>query len=256
MKIARLALAAALLLTSALAQSFTVQLQRAIFLEETAGDLDGAIQLYRQILSAGAEARVYEAEAQYHLGACLLKKGNKPLAARTFQDLMRKHPEETELVDKASIHYLDLTVGYALTVPAGWGIHSRLPYNGGPGSCADIQDPENKATVTICAKAERAASAEIDPRLLRGLTERLNSMKTTRPDFTVRPSSQATGLLGKAHTLTILADFTQGTVQMTEWTTWVQSETTRSSVVVYTRTANLQEFQERFTPILNSYRIP
>jgi tetratricopeptide (TPR) repeat protein len=30
-----------------------VLLQRGIFLEETAGDIDGAIELYRQILSAG-----------------------------------------------------------------------------------------------------------------------------------------------------------------------------------------------------------
>jgi hypothetical protein len=255
MKIARLFLAATLLLAPAFPQKFTVLLQRAIFLEETAGDVDGAIQLYRQILSSGADTRVYEAEAQYRLGACLLRKGDKPLAARTFQDLMERHPEETHLLSRASIHYRDPGMGFSFTVPAGWSIHPRAPSKG-PGRCADVQDPENKATIVVCAKPVRTALEAINERLVRGEVELVQLRRSSWPDFTLRQSSPTAFWRGESRILTILADYTLGADRMTEWTTWVQSETTRSSVIVHIRAPDFDEFRVRFRPILNSYRIP
>ncbi len=144
MRIARLLFAAVIAVLPVSAQSVTVQLQRAIFLEETAGDLDAAIQIYRKILASGADARAYEAEAQYRLGACLLKKGDKPLAARTFQQLIQKHPEATDLVAQGSTHFQDSEVGYSLTVPLGWTVVSRRPSQG-PGTCVNIDPPERDA---------------------------------------------------------------------------------------------------------------
>jgi hypothetical protein len=254
MRIACFALAA-LFVTPAIPQSVTVLMQRAIYLEETAGDLDGAIQIYRQILSAGADARAYEAEAQYHLGASLLKKGNKAQAARAFQELMRKFPEDTRLVQQASVHYVDPSVGYSFTVPAGWGLHPRAPYNGGPGTCVDLQDPENQGTATICAKPHKSA-VPIDDQLLRGETELVQGRKISFSDYTLRAGSPNPGWIGGQRTLTILADFNLGSNRSTEWATWVQTENSRSSLIVVTRAAVFDAFQARFLPILNSYRLP
>jgi hypothetical protein len=80
------------------AQPASDLLQNAIFAQETAGDLDGAIRIYRQILSASPGMRVYAAQAQYRLGTCLLRKGDIAGGADALQAVIRNYPEERELV--------------------------------------------------------------------------------------------------------------------------------------------------------------
>ena len=47
-------------------------LEKGIFSEETKGDLDEAIKIYRQILADAKANRGFVAQAQYRLGQCLL----------------------------------------------------------------------------------------------------------------------------------------------------------------------------------------
>jgi hypothetical protein len=254
MKAVHLIFAAAFLQTPLLAQALTVQMQRALYLEETAGDLGAAIQIYRQVLAAGAGARVYEAEAQFRLGACLLKEGDKPQAARAFQQLMQTHPEATGLAAQASTHFVDAEVGYSFTIPLGWSIKSRLP-NEGRGTCADLQDPEHQGSVTICAKREAVSAANIDARMAQGEAGYVQRLREQFPDFTPRSGSPVVGALAGQHTLTLIADYTVGSERETRWTTWVQTEATRCSIAVRVPAQQLDDFRSRFTPILNSYRM-
>lgn len=62
-----IAVAAVLWATAATAQTHSEMLERAIFAEETAGDLDGAIRIYEKLLSAPAVPREIAARAQSHL---------------------------------------------------------------------------------------------------------------------------------------------------------------------------------------------
>ena len=78
-------------------------LQRGIYLQETVGDLDGAIRVYRQIARMARESRAYAAQAEYRLGTCLLKKGQQAEAINTFQRLIKEYPEQPELVAKARL---------------------------------------------------------------------------------------------------------------------------------------------------------
>src|SRR5215469_11669870 len=180
MKVVYLIFAAVFFQTPMWAQVVTVQMQRALYLEETAGDLGAAIQIYRQVLAAGASARVYEAEAQFRLGACLLKEGDKPQAARAFQQLMKTYPEATGLVSQASTHFVDAEVGYSFTIPLGWSIVSRLP-NEGPGTCANLQDPEHQGSVTICAKREAVSADNIDARMAQGEADYVQKLRKQFP---------------------------------------------------------------------------
>lgn len=109
-------LAVATLITPACAQSLSDLLQKAIYTQETVGDLDGAIQLYRQIVIASKDTRPYGAQAQYRLGLCLLKKGNQTEAVNAFKSLVEHYPEQTDLVAKAREH---LAGGMDL-LPAPW----------------------------------------------------------------------------------------------------------------------------------------
>ena len=89
------------LLGSAAAQPASDLLQSGIFSQNTLGDVDGAIRIYRQILDSGPGLRLYAAQAQYRLGTCLLRKGDIPGATRAFEAVIKNYPEERELVARA-----------------------------------------------------------------------------------------------------------------------------------------------------------
>ena len=59
-----------------LAQSVEEQLQRGIYTQQTAGDLDSAIRIFRQIIASNPTRKVYAAQAQVHLAQALLQKGD------------------------------------------------------------------------------------------------------------------------------------------------------------------------------------
>jgi hypothetical protein len=76
-------------------------LQRGIYLQETMGDLDGAIKIYRQIIQMTRESRVIAAQAEYRLAVCLQKKGQTAESASTFQRLIKDYPEQTAIAVNA-----------------------------------------------------------------------------------------------------------------------------------------------------------
>jgi hypothetical protein len=82
-------------------------LQKGIYLQETVGDLDGAIKVYKQIAQMAAASRANAAQAEYRIGVCLQKKGQREEAARTFAKLIEKYPEQTEVVARARQSYSD-----------------------------------------------------------------------------------------------------------------------------------------------------
>lgn len=227
---------------AAAAESPTVLFQRAVYLEETAGDLDGAVGVYRQILSAGAGARTYEAAAQIHLASCLAKIARRAAGSA------------------AGTHYKDAEVGYSFDLPFGWIIRVRDPYNRGPGNCAELRDPENRALITICAKPANTAENAINTRLVQGAEATIQELRGHYSDLTLFPGSPQLGRLGGQRTVTVFAKYTPFSqfppAAKVEWATWVQTTRTRASVVIVVPAAGLDAFRARFTPILESFRLP
>lgn len=87
--------------SAATAQSASELLEKGIYAEETVGDLDGAIKIYRQIVAKAKANRKFAAQAQYRLGHCLWKQGKKKEAKEAFQTLIKDFPEQAELLKKA-----------------------------------------------------------------------------------------------------------------------------------------------------------
>lgn len=106
------ALAASVLTCRGVAQSPAELLEKGIYTQETVGDLDRAIEVYRQIVPSSPAARTYAAHAQYRLAQCLLQKGAKIEAAREFKKVIEVYPEEKELVEKARESLLPLAALY------------------------------------------------------------------------------------------------------------------------------------------------
>jgi hypothetical protein len=83
------------------AQTAPDLLQKGIYLQETMGDLDGAIKAYRQVAQLAQGSRPSAAQALYRLGVCLGKKNQEAEAAQTFQKVIDEYPEQTDVVEKA-----------------------------------------------------------------------------------------------------------------------------------------------------------
>ena len=83
------------------AESPAAMLEKGIFAEETKGDLDAAIEIYKQIVEDAKAHRRYAAEAQFRLGVCHLKKQEKDKAIEAFRKVASEFPGETSIVAKA-----------------------------------------------------------------------------------------------------------------------------------------------------------
>jgi hypothetical protein len=110
------------------AQSIPELFEKAVYTQETAGDVDRAIVLYRQLVSSPHDSQNYRAQAQYRLATCLLQKGAHADAAREFKKFIETYPEEKQLVESAResllplAHYLeadftDAALGVSFTSP-------------------------------------------------------------------------------------------------------------------------------------------
>jgi tetratricopeptide (TPR) repeat protein len=76
-------------------------LQKGIFAQETSGDLDGAIKIYRQIAELHPQQRELGAQAQYRLGMTLLAKGDTNAASQEIQRLGWDYPDFKDLIASA-----------------------------------------------------------------------------------------------------------------------------------------------------------
>ena len=87
-----------------MAESASVLLEKGIHLEETVGDLEAAVAVYRRIVADAKANRRHVAQAHFRLGMCLLKTKQEIEAAAAFDELIANFPEQTELVARARKH--------------------------------------------------------------------------------------------------------------------------------------------------------
>jgi hypothetical protein len=70
------------------AQSASELLQKGLHLQEAAGDVDGAILFFRQVISSAvATNKPLAAQAQYQLVLCMLQKGDREAARKELAAL-------------------------------------------------------------------------------------------------------------------------------------------------------------------------
>ena len=91
-------LAAAVLLCGAAQQESAKQLfEKALHLEETKGDLEKAVEVYKRIVAEFPGERVLAAQSFYHLGLCYEKLGLRD-AQKAFQNVIEAYPDQTATV--------------------------------------------------------------------------------------------------------------------------------------------------------------
>ena len=114
--------ALAVFLLSALpvvAQSVTELLEKGIYLEETAGQVEEAIEIYHRIVTDATADRVTVAEALLRLGLCHLEQGDDGAATEAFRRLLSDYPEQEPFAARAREHMPGRTESLEL-LPAPW----------------------------------------------------------------------------------------------------------------------------------------
>jgi hypothetical protein len=106
------------------AQTADVLLEKAVYFEQTRGDLEQAVTLYKQVVDDQRRSGPKAARAQYHLGLCLWKMGRISESQQMFRELAQFFPEEKELVSAAARF---LSEGRDL-MPACWEDGETLEY--------------------------------------------------------------------------------------------------------------------------------
>ena len=86
------------------ATSFELELEEAIYLEETTGDVEAAQRIYEKILADGDGQRSVLARVHDRLAGCYLKLGRQEDARQQFRTLIESYPEQTETVARARLH--------------------------------------------------------------------------------------------------------------------------------------------------------
>jgi len=90
-----------LLFSSRIQQESAKELvEKAIYLEETKGDLEKAIEVYSQIVKEFPDERAIAAKAQLHIGLCYEKLGKRE-AQKAYEDVLNKYADQLEFVSKA-----------------------------------------------------------------------------------------------------------------------------------------------------------
>jgi hypothetical protein len=97
--------------------------QDALYQEQTAGDLDKAIELYQKVVADAGEIERLAAKATFQLGMCYLKKDDKDKAVEYFQKVVSDYPAQKELVANAKKQLEKI----APQVQCDGGFLSRLP---------------------------------------------------------------------------------------------------------------------------------
>ena len=101
-------------------------LQKAIYTEETVGDLDEAMKLYEQVIAEGKAGQEAAAQAQYRLALCYEKKGRDTDAKAAFEKLIENYPNAKGLVAEARKH---LPSKELKLLPAPWQLGERMQLN-------------------------------------------------------------------------------------------------------------------------------
>ncbi|MFH0909500.1 MAG: DUF3108 domain-containing protein [bacterium] len=189
------------------AQSGSVLLEKGIYTEETAGDVDGAIKIYGQIISSAQSNEPYVAQACYRLGLCYLKKGDKTKATETLKILLSRFPDQKELAAKAQRELSRL----------GW---QALPLNPAPWSDGEVMRFNLKTmagmevgTMIWSVGAEKSGGRDawrIEQRLFVAANNTIQFTRVVAAQDTFAPISGLTGnQLGRFH-----ADYSEEKVDL------------------------------------------
>jgi hypothetical protein len=278
--IALSALAAALAMVPAAAQTSAELMQKGIHLQETNGDADGAIQIYRQVIASPGAAQPLAAQAQARIVGALLQKGDLANAGQEFGKLARDYADQEQLVNSLGQQlretakngptlllgdfrdgkYRHYRTGVELTIPPEWSFKTQKPDEG------DWDRVDFAASNSMAASAFVVMQPDPTPpeRIAARLLERYQyktavQRRATRGylEYHVRPESVQRRTVGGKQAWSAVADYTDAAGEkMSEYLVLVHSEKNMVFFSVAASTPGFASVQRRFEPVLLTAQVP
>jgi hypothetical protein len=279
-KLAAAALATSLVAASAAGQTAADLLQKGIHAQETAGDADGAIQIYRQVVGSPGVTRAVAAQAQAHIVGALLQKGDLAGAGQEFGKLARDYADQEKLVTPMGERlrtiaengpglvlgsfqdgrYRHYWTGVEFAAPPGWSFTSQSTGQGGVDR-ADLADSRSKTTGAFVTFRRRdTAPAKIAGRLLERLQDKVTVMRAAPRGYIayhLRPESVQRGTIAGQQAWSAVADYVNADGEkMNEYLTFVESERAEVFFSIFAAVPDFASVQALFEPVIQSARIP
>jgi tetratricopeptide (TPR) repeat protein len=259
------------------AQTAAELLQKAIFTEQSTGDVDGAVKIFRQIVASNPQ-RVIAAQAQYLLVQALMRKNDLGEAAKELGKLAHDYPDYKDLVKTLvpalaqaaqagtacailgtvqNGRYHHAKTGVEFDVPADWSVTCTSPSSGN-GEMAVLSNttfPNGDAFVWMTS--ENIPAADVHSRLQWDLAEKEGVRRSQYSEqYGYRAGSVQDITVGGQQGLAALADYPRGETKMTEIHTWIYTTKTRVYVSGKVATSDLAAFQPRLEAIIRSMLVP
>ena len=131
-----------------------LNMQRGVYSQDAAGNLDAAIEIYREVAGPRTSDRALAAEAQYRLSQALLQKGDMPAASEALLQLSIQFPDQAERISQlAGTASGRGGRGGGVAVPT---LGARMEQGGGRGGGRGQPLPEDEQTAAQLRELERA----------------------------------------------------------------------------------------------------
>lgn len=270
----RVALTTLLLALPCAAQTPAELLQKGIYTQETAGDLDGAIQIYRQITASAPSQSPVAAQAQFRIAEVLLHKGDLNGAALEFTILATRYSEHQALIAKMANRlggahiqetgrpagilrdgrYRNKRTGLEFPVPASW----KVTYDGPSSDNGDMVGLSDGSPVDfgVWMIPEASTPAEI-PEKLRASPPAKVKMSAGSPGFAMRPESIQMRTINGQQALSAVADYAENGQKLAAVYTWIF--TAKTHVVFLARdfpVSDLPTVQSRLDQLVSMAVVP
>jgi hypothetical protein len=242
-------LAMSLLATAGSAQTAAELFQKGIYTQETAGDLDAAIQIYRQVISSAGTQRALAAQAQMRIVGVLLQKGDTAGASLEFNILVQNYSDQKEIIASIAARlgavlrssgtfpttppkltkgtlenglYHHTATGTEFRIPPGWSITNDGPSSGG-GEAIMFRDGSGQSYfVWLIANPQKLADIPIA--LDQDVEYKLHQRTVDAVDgFKMRPGTLFKWGAGTRQGISVAFEFNQNGPQI-EYDTWMRSD--------------------------------
>jgi hypothetical protein len=238
MHLARVIALVLALASAAHAQSLSELMEKAIYTEETLGNVEGAIRIYQQIINGSIPGSDVRQQAQRRLDS-----------ARTFLKTTPKLP--LGVFDGRTYHHT--RTGLSFNLARGWVVQNTHP-SSDDGEMVVITAIEPEADVNVWMIPEPNDAQSLSRKLDDSPAMKLQSRRVL-PNYRYRPGSIQRIMINGKHAMMAIADYGDERPYV-EYLTWIYTERTHTFFYGTTEAQNFARFKPQFEQLLQSTNIP
>lgn len=252
-------------------QTLTEQLQKGIYTEETLGNRDEAVRIYRQVIAAPAVPRSIAEEAQRRLARLLIT--TQPPVVPAERAAV---PREARLGAVDQGRYRHFSSGITFDLPPGWTASETYPSSDG-GEMVTLTQEGTKRSINVWMIKEDTPAARVAERVAGAPAEKIRQRHSgygipgmhDASTYEISPQSvQPTMINGQQAMIAVgtylgtplepygVASERRAAVKMNEYMTWIYTQQSRAFFFARVPDGDLPELRSAFEQLVYSAIVP